>query len=170
MHCHAIPRSVILNLPRQPLLTSRRTGQAGAEINVLATDHGPGASRQLLPGGPNLPLLSLFSFPMTRHDLFDRALEVQRPLFHPRVHFAVDEHPREEIPLCQVAEILVLLHDALVDFVDVLEVFVGGVYIAEDFVLDEGFAGAARNEALGVEEVWSIMQRVSNAKWQIGDW
>ena len=79
---------------------------------------------QLLPCRPHFSPLGLLLLPMLCHRFPDTMLEIQRPLLHLWVHFAVDKHPGQQIALREVAEVFVFFHDAFVDFVDLLE---GGV-------------------------------------------
>lgn len=129
--------------------------QTRAERNILLAD---GRSlRQVLPRGPDLLLGLLLAFVVLHHEIPDRLLEVQRSLFHLRVQLAVDEDAGIQILLRQVAEVLVLGHNALVDLVDFLKVFIRGLRVAVDFVLHNGSSGRERDEALHEEEVGALL-------------
>ena len=65
----------------------------------------------------------------------DEFLEEERALLEFGVHLAVDEDTRVEVLLGEIAEVLVLGHDAFVDLVYQVELLRGGVLIPEDLVL-----------------------------------
>ncbi len=108
------------SLPNQTCLTCR-AGKTGAKVNVLLRIQR--TVRQGLTSWPDLGFGGLFALVMFRDCLTDELLEVERALFHLRVHLAVDKNARVEVTLCSITQSLVFRHDSLVDLVDQLEVF-----------------------------------------------
>lgn len=62
-------------------------------------------------------------------------LEIQWALFEAGVHLTVDEDAGVEVLLSEFAEDFVFRDDLGVEFVDELEVFLAGVFVAVDLVV-----------------------------------
>lgn len=72
-----------------------------------------------------------------------------------RMQLAIDKHTGVDVLLRALAEHFVLGHDALVDDVQAVEFFAGGVPVLPDFVVHDGFVGAGGHELLHEHEVWA---------------
>lgn len=94
---------------------------------------------------------------MLHHSIPHIGLEIKGSLLEARVEFTVREDARVDVLLGEVAEVFVFGHDAFVDLGDEVELFVGGVFVAEDLVLHGGFGGGGGDEALDHEEVGAGM-------------
>lgn len=62
----------------------------------------------------------------------------------------------DQVFLCGFAEVLVFGHDAFVQLVDVLELFLGRVSVTIDFVVGCGLDGAFGFKSLDHEEVGAV--------------
>jgi hypothetical protein len=91
----------------------------------------------------------------------NRILKEQRGALQARVKLTIDKHPRIEVLLGTVTEVLVLVEDSLEEGVNVFEVFIRGLFMPVNLVFQGTSCCRCRDASHHVEEVRTSRINVS---------